>query len=134
MDLNKIPLFGVMTERLNWLSQRQTVLAQNIANANTPGYQPKDLKEPDFKAMLARSGGGNLDMARTQGNHLGGGSRAVKHAPVESGSHETTPTGNGVVLEEQLMKTAETRMDYTATLNLYRKHVDMIKVALGSNR
>lgn len=134
MDLNKIPLFGIMTERLNWLSQRQSVLAQNIANANTPGYQPKDLKEPDFKAMVARSSGGNLTMARTQGNHLGGGVDAGKHASVESGGQETTPTGNGVILEEQLMKTTETRMDYTTTLNLYRKHVDMIRVALGSNR
>ncbi len=41
MDLNKVSLFGMMKQRLAWLGQRQEVLAQNIANADTPGYRRK---------------------------------------------------------------------------------------------
>lgn len=135
MDLNKISLFNMMTQRMNWLSQRQSLLAGNIANANTPGYKPKDLKELSFKTMLRQSSGSELGVARTNGAHMVGSTGAAgKHKAVEIKSHETTPNGNAVVLEEQLMKSGETRMNYTMTLNLYRKHVDMIKTALGGGR
>jgi len=137
MDLNKIPIFSVMTERLNWLGQRQAVLAQNIANANTPGYKPQDLKQPDFKSMVSQSqSGSGIGLARTQAGHIGGGKAGGtgNHKVIETDGQETTPTGNAVILEEQLMKTSETRMDYAATLNLYRKHVNMIKTAIGTGR
>ena len=42
-----------------------------------------------------------------------------------------TPSGNAVVLEEQLMKVAETVMDHQITANLYAKHVNMIRMVLG---
>ena len=135
MDLNKISLFNAKTQRLNWLSQRQSVLAQNIANANTPNYKPQDLKEPDFSAMLSKSREGSLVMAQTRDGHLGGGaSQAVNYKTFATAGQETTPTGNAVILEEQFIKTSETRMSYTTILSLYRKHVDMIKTALGSGR
>ncbi len=135
MDLSKIPLFNMMATRLSWLSQRQGVLAQNIANANTPGYKPQDLKEPDFQMLLRRSMGGSLDLAKTRGVHLSGtAGGGGKFKAIEVAGAETTPMGNAVVLEEQLIKTAETRMQYTTTLNLYRKHVNMIKAALGGGR
>ena len=135
MDLTKISLFNAMTQRLNWLSQRQSVLAQNIANANTPNYKPQDLKELDFVAMLSKSREGSLAMAQTREGHLGGGAvKAVNYKSFETTGQETTPTGNAVILEEQLIKTSETRMNYVTTLSLYKKHVDMIKMALGSGR
>ena len=135
MDLNKIPLFSMMTQRLKWLSQRQSVLAQNIANANTPGYKPRDLKELNFKSMVGKSSSSQLGVARTNGAHLSGitGGQG-RYQTVKTAGYEATPTGNAVVLEEQLMKSGETRMDYTTTLNLYRKHIDMIKTALSSGR
>jgi len=51
MDLNKIPVFAAITKRMHWLNQRQKVLADNIANSDTPGYAPKDLKEINFKRI-----------------------------------------------------------------------------------
>ena len=52
MDLNKLDIFRLTNSKMGWLSERQTVLAQNIANADTPGYKAKDLKVPDFSSML----------------------------------------------------------------------------------
>src|SRR5487761_1715476 len=55
MDLSQVPLFAALSKRMAWLTERQTVLAQNVANADTPGYVAQDLPEPDFRKYLARS-------------------------------------------------------------------------------
>jgi len=52
MDIGHIPLFAAFSKRMAWLTARQTVLAENVANANTPGYMAKDLKELDFKNRI----------------------------------------------------------------------------------
>ena len=54
MNLSDIPLFRMMSQRMEWLSQRQQLLAHNVANANTPGYKSQDLKPLTFKKHGAR--------------------------------------------------------------------------------
>ena len=68
MDLNKIPLFASITRRMDWLNQRQGVLAQNIANADTPNYTAQDLKPLGFRDFLD---GGRVQMAATDIKHIG---------------------------------------------------------------
>lgn len=135
MDFSKLPLFTAMTRRMTWLGQRQQVLAQNIANADTPGYAAQDLKEPSFNDLLRGSsttgaGGAKLMMASTQPGHLGGANPAKPTIEKVSDSEKKT-SGNTVVLEDQMMKVSKTAMDFQLTTNLYRKHLNMIKTALG---
>ena len=52
MDLSQIPLFAMLRGRLGYLSQRQQVIAQNVANSDTPGFLPKDLTPFSFQAKL----------------------------------------------------------------------------------
>jgi flagellar basal-body rod protein FlgB len=135
MDLRKLPIFAMMSKRMAWLAQRQQVLAQNIANADTPGYKPRDLKPLGFKE-LARNSLASLKPKATHGSHIAtpSGARATGFSQtVQKETAETTLSGNAVVLEEQLMKANQTAMDYEMTTNLYRKHVAMIKDALGRN-
>ena len=74
MELDKIALFGLVKKRLAWLAQRQEVLARNIANSDTPGYKPRDLKAFDFRRLVSREVGRvNLDV--TNRAHVGGGPR-----------------------------------------------------------
>ena len=54
MDLSKIPIFEAIAKRMSWLGERQTVLAQNVANADTPGFAARDLKAPDFSRLMAQ--------------------------------------------------------------------------------
>ena len=54
MDLFNIPLFQRLTERMGWLGAREKVIAENIANADTPGYQPKDVVPLDFEQHLKK--------------------------------------------------------------------------------
>ena len=44
--------FSMLRERMTWLNQRQDVLSQNVANADTPGYVARDLKPLDFDDVL----------------------------------------------------------------------------------
>lgn len=135
MDLSKIPVFGAITKRMYWLHQRQKVLAENIANANTPGFQPRDLKELDFKDVLKRSSA--MKMSATSPKHIapkpssdmaGFQTRTQKH------TYESSPDGNAVVLEQQMLKVTENRMDYELMTNLYRKHMSMLRTAMGRGK
>lgn len=134
MDLNKIPLFGVMLKRLNWLTQRQEVLAQNIANADTPGYRSRDLKAFDFKEVL-RTQTRQVNMVRTTDDHLSGQRKRIRDFSEgeDQRSYETAPDGNAVILEEQMVKINETTMNHRLTTELYKKHLGMLRVALGRN-
>ena len=131
MDLRNLPLFQMMSRRLAWLGARQQVLAQNIANANSPGYKPRDLVPLDFQSMAE---GHMAPLAPTMTNpaHLAsfspdGSPKSVRDRhPIE-----TKLSGNAVNLEQQLMKADKTATDYELTTNLYRKHLQMIKEALG---
>jgi flagellar basal-body rod protein FlgB len=119
----KAALFQLVSARLNWLSQRQAVLSQNIANADTPEYQPKDLRAADFARLVegvtARPGG--LAMARTASAHLNGApvARIGLAAHVQATQYEVAPDGNAVVLEEQSAKAAQTALDFQLTSNLF---------------
>jgi len=138
MDLNKIPVFAAITKRMHWLNQRQKVLADNIANADTPGYSPRDIKELDFKSELNKRNVNSMRMEVSSAKHIV--PRNVDRSSVEFGTrnqkdvYETSPDGNSVVLEQQLMKVTETRMDYELMTNLYRKHMGMLRSALGRGK
>ena len=135
MNLSKFHLFNMITGRMGWLSQRQGVLAGNIANANTPGYVPRDLKPIDFRSHLRADGGRGLALAATNAAHQTGGRRTTQFVDQPSGdSHEVTLSGNAVQLEIELQKVSETGIDYQTMTNLYRKHMDMLKTAISGSR
>lgn len=128
MDLSKIPLFAGITRRMDWLNQRQRILALNIANADTPHYTPKDLKPLEFRDFLE---GRRVRLAATDTKHIGfsQGRDDEFRVKMDKETYEVSPAKNAVVLEEQLIQVAESRMDYEMMTNLYRKHVGMLKLA-----
>ncbi|HET8726040.1 MAG TPA: flagellar basal body rod protein FlgB [Alphaproteobacteria bacterium] len=132
MDLNQLGLFRTIARRLDWLTQRQGVLAQNIANSDTPNYRPGDLAP--FESHLRRSvdNGRQLRPAVTRAGHMTGvaGTGEVRAERIDE-PYEVEPSGNAVNVEQQMMLVAETAMDHQLALNLYQKHVGMIRTALG---
>ncbi len=70
MDLSQIPLFKAMAQKLAWLGGRQTVLSENVANLNTPGFHPSDLKPLDFGKLLSGEATGPLQMVATSPGHI----------------------------------------------------------------
>jgi flagellar basal-body rod protein FlgB len=131
MDLKTIPLFKAMMSRMAWLTERQQVLAQNVANADTPNFKPRDLKAVSFRDLVAGSSSGKLQVAATQAHHLvPAGASAAFRADVER-NVELSPSGNGVNIEDQMLKVSSTANEYQMTANLYRRQIAMLKTVLG---
>lgn len=132
MELEKLSLFTVVKKRLAWLGRRQEVIAQNIANADTPEYRARDLKPLQFR-NLVRSQKTGMGMRVTNASHLRGiAKRTSEFDEKETRKpYETSPTGNSVVLEEQMAKMNETTIGHRLTTELYKKHLNLFKMALG---
>src|ERR1700733_12099117 len=100
MDFSNIGLFNIMKAKMDYISARQGVLAQNIANADTPGYKAMDVAEPDFKKLVAHG----LQMTTTSPKHMTGGKGGSSGFKIEKrpGTDELNPDGNNVVIEEEM--------------------------------
>jgi flagellar basal-body rod protein FlgB len=133
MAISDIPILSMLRTRMNWQQQRQKVLADNVANSDTPNYQPRDLVEPTF-GRSAMPGTMSLTLARTAPGHLGSDSAGGGGGGFETnraGGFEVKPAGNAVSLEDQMMKVAANQMDYQAATTLYARSLGLIKTALG---
>lgn len=127
MNPTRLNLFDLAERRLGWLNQRQTLLAENIANADTPGWSPRDL--PSFAANLAAAG---TPLARTEPGHLAGTQDTIL-AATEPRPGARAPDGNAVALDEQLTKVADTQTAQELVTSIYKKYLDMFSLALGRN-
>jgi flagellar basal-body rod protein FlgB len=135
MDFSSIPLFSVMKEKLGYLSERQAVLAQNIANADTPGYKAMDVVEPDFARLVkGQSVGQSLKMTITSPGHIGHGVGAIGEFATEKrkGTDELNPNGNNVSIEEEMAKAGLNQAEYQKVVGMYGKWITMFKVAIGN--
>ncbi len=132
MDLQSLKLFQMATTKMEWAAQRQKVLAQNVNNADTPDYKPRDLKKLDFKHML-RDEVAPVKVVRTDQAHAKGTIPEQDQFRSRSlmKSFEESPDGNEVVLEEQMQKVGETRGEYNTAIQLMQTHMKMLKMALG---
>jgi flagellar basal-body rod protein FlgB len=128
MDPTQIGLFNLAEKRLAWTDQRQALLAKNIANVSTPSYQPKDL--PSFAQAL--TGFTSLSPVQTQPNHLSGsGGDATFRPALAERPKGKAPDGNGVTLDEQLVKVADTETTQTLVTTIYKKYFSLFNTALG---
>lgn len=140
--LDDIALFNGMAQRMDWLSTRQRVISQNIANANTPDYRSSDLKPQDFKKTLGRymdtmslsDVPDRLSMATTTGAHMDTKLSVGRKEGGENDrkAYEITPDENAVSLEDQVMKATETSGNYQMIINLYTRHMTMLKTSISS--
>jgi flagellar basal-body rod protein FlgB len=128
MDLSKQTLFKMIGEKLAYLGQRQKVIAQNIANADTPNYQARDLKPLNFQDQIQRAMH-QVAPAMTQPNHLPPVTPSEPFKVIQiKRPYETSLDKNGVVLEEQAQKMSANAGDYQAATTLYKKYINMIKL------
>jgi flagellar basal-body rod protein FlgB len=131
MDMPEMPLFAMLRERMSWLHQRQDVLSQNVANADTPGYVARDLKPLDFEATLGTMNSGAA-LTTTNARHIAlTPSHASKFEDHETPDQESSPDGNAVSLETEMIKVSENQADFQAAANLYAKSITLMKTAIG---
>jgi flagellar basal-body rod protein FlgB len=124
MESPSIPLFDLAEQRLAWVDRRQAILAQNIANADTPGWQPRDLAP--FAAQLAGAG---VALATTGPMQLPGKGSLAGQARKLGG--ERAPDGNGVKLDAELTKVADTQTMHDLVDQIYTTYLGFFKTAIG---
>ncbi len=130
MAVTELPLFSMLKTRMRWLETRQRLLAENVANAETPGYQGRDLKQQDFTRQLQAAT--SVQMVSTSSGHLAGVTQGdTSFQQDRSQAFEVTPRGNSVSLEEEMMRIAQNQIDHQTAASLYSRSLGLIKTAIG---
>lgn len=130
MGLSELPILSMLRTKMEWHQARQRVLAENVANADSPGFRPRDLTAPSFEQSVEPAA--SVSLVRTEENHIAAvGSGAASFRSKTAGGYEIRPTGNAVSLEDEMMKVAANQMDFQAATTLYTHSLNLIKTALG---
>jgi flagellar basal-body rod protein FlgB len=133
MPISDTPILSMLRTRMHWHQERQRVLAENVANADTPKFKPRDLAQPDFGRTSPSAARSQVVLAQTNAAHLqvANGGFSNRFEPDRKNPYEVRPAGNAVNLEDQMMKVAANQMDYQAVSSLYTRSLGLIKTALG---
>ena len=118
MPVNLDTYLGVHAQALKLRSQRTEVLAANLANADTPNYQARDI---DFKSALSAAGGdkaGGVQLATTSARHIGLNAVNGTHSPELKYRVPLAPSLDGNTVDPQLEQAAfaENSVRYQSTL------------------
>lgn len=129
MQMGGLSLFQALSEKMRWHQERQGVLAENIANADTPGFMERDLKAFSFGDEMRSVA--TLTTSTSSPSHISATSGGSAFGSLQPTPFEVTPSGNGVTLEDQMMKVSANDMDYQAVTTLYTRSMRLLKIAIG---
>lgn len=138
--IHDLPTIAALKDRMRFLQSRQKLLSQNIANADTPGYKPKDIRQlgidpasrgSDAARRLASAGSTSAyGLAATNPRHITPGGQGV--ATEDRGAtYETRPSGNSVDLENEMLKVSQNQIDFQTAANIYQRSLATLKIAIG---
>ncbi|MCW5722746.1 MAG: flagellar basal body rod protein FlgB [Devosia sp.] len=132
MGLMDLPVFAALTDKMRWHQARQGLLAENVANADNPGFRGRDLKQYNFGDRVNMVSSPEVVTQATQPRHITSSIGASSgFSDQRMANFEVTPRGNGITLEDEMMKVTTNMMDYQAATNLYQKSVRILRTAMG---
>ncbi|MEL6467427.1 MAG: FlgB family protein [Pseudomonadota bacterium] len=109
--------------------QRQAVIAQNVANADTPGYVGRDL--PSFQELYAPSSTGPSLQNATRPGHLHGRAGSGLETILEEDNSFAAPDGNSVSIETEMMRATEAKRQHDRSLAIYKSALNILRSSLG---
>jgi len=124
----KLELTRMAQSLATYSGSRMSVIAENVANADTPGYKARDM--PAFAEVYEAAG---PDMRATRPGHMTAASPNAMPSPDVVRGHEA-PNGNSVSLEAEMVKSVEARQSHEMALAIYRATSDVIRASLGRPR
>lgn len=130
---DKLTIMNMARKRMDWVAERNQVLAENVANANTPKYTPKDLKPLSFKEMV-QDVNAAVKPTATHASHVVPEVKDPFKELSTKKTFESSPDGNAVVLEEQMAKVGESKTAYETAAALFQKQMRMIRMAVTGSR
>ena len=131
--LDNIGLMNGLGSKMAYLQQRQTVISENVANADTPRYQPRDLEDVNFGEIMRGSHARpRIGTSMTDNQHMPT-TKSEEQADINKSRrvYEASPDGNAVIIEELLLKAQSTQADFSLMTNLYKKNVGMINTVIS---
>mgnify|MGYP006300047193 CR=1 FL=1 len=122
---------SLLAGALRWLSQRGSIAAQNVAQADMPGFRAKDLKGT-FAESLKNRWMGRLKLDKTSENQLQG--LPAGGAAVEIQDSQPSLSDNRVFLESEMTKLAELGEQSSVVAQLYRKNHQLVQMVLRGQK
>lgn len=121
-------LVSLLTQKMAYLNQRQSVLAENVANSSTPGYKERDLAPFTFGDALKQA---SIGMSVTDSKHIIPASMAgVNAKTVKVKGTETVSSGNSVDVEQQMMEVSKNAVEYQTVTSVLHKMIGLMKIAV----
>lgn len=124
MFTNKVEVLQMARAMAAHAAARQSVIAANVANADTPGYRARHL--PGFAEVWEAQ---HMPMVATRPQHLTGGNLQAVDAIADSA--HLSPNGNSVSLEAEMVAAAEARQAHDFALAIHRTLSGAIRATLG---
>ncbi|WP_099824717.1 FlgB family protein [Oceaniglobus indicus] len=112
-------------------SQRQTLTARNVANADTPGFRAKDL--PTFAEMVEAPATG-IDLRTTRSRHIAASDPGPSGGRAMDAGQEPSPNGNTVSIEAEMIRGADIRHEHDLAMSVFSTARDILRTSLGSKR
>ncbi len=123
----ELNVFKIAYSMATHAGTRQALVAQNIANADTPNYHAKDIRP--FTEVYARGGAMSGDMVSTRSSHLNGQGDGMEWA-ITSDDTGSGPNGNSVSIEEEILKGVETKRKHDQALAIYRSSMNVLRASI----
>jgi len=111
-------------------ADRQAMVAQNVANSDTPGYRARDLRS--FDQIYDTEAG--LQMRETRPGHLSKTPSIIDPATIVDAGGEESPNGNNVSLEGEMIRSVEVKRGHDMALAVYRTSMELMRTSLGRGR
>jgi len=125
-----LTVLGMARKAMDWVAHRQQVLSENIANADSPGYLPSDLKPLNFKNVLHDTAQPAVLPVQTDPRHIVPKLTDPNVVEVQKTDYESSPNGNAVILEEQMNKVGDSKAMYEQVTALFQKNVSLLRTAI----
>lgn len=127
----KLQLTSMAQAMASQAGARLGIIAQNVANADTPGYKAADL--PSFAETYAQGldGDGAMPMRATRPGHFAAADAEIPAPVIHRNTAAGAPNGNSVSLEQEMVKAAQARQDHEMALAIYRNTSSIIRASLG---
>jgi len=126
--IDKIEIFKMAGDMASQAIARQSVIARNIANADTPGYRAQDIAS---FAETYRSNDSQMTMRATRAGHLDVQSTQFSNPETFETDDPASPNGNSVSLESEMVKASELRYQYDLALSIYSTSLGILRTSIG---
>ncbi|MEP5759268.1 MAG: FlgB family protein [Litoreibacter sp.] len=127
-----LTLLSTAQEMARNATARQSMVAKNIANADTPGYKARDMMP--FDALVKRGNMSSIDMAATRAGHMARADQSLSSPTFISPETEQSPDGNTVTVETEILKSIEAERQHSKAISIYQSSMNILRSSIGKGR